>query len=184
MHNITSIDGLISLEPSLATRIISYYMQFKIFCLNINFGVGFDNVCIYLNKIFWEINNFYTIEIMQDYYRTSELTYINVSLIWTLLASTGLFGFLLYVAFFMQNINMVKNFQSYCNKKEFSFIKAIKLSLVLSFFISFYNLSYNSNTLWFLYGMVLLYSYTIRQRRREINEHNSYKHVLCTDRRS
>lgn len=167
---IDDFEKLVYFEPSLATRIISYYTQVIIFTKNIFFGVGIGNAEYVASRIFMLLPIPLTSESFIGYFKYTYKVVLNPSVIYTLLAETGLVGFALYVFFVANNIIALSKLKLYTSGFYADFINSLSLSTVAICVISFYNLAINNRMMWLLYGLSLMIIYNFRRKKYdEIN---------------
>ncbi|MCR4881801.1 MAG: hypothetical protein K6A44_07615 [bacterium] len=170
--NFGSMDGLVTEEASLATRIIAYYWQFLAFTQNIFFGCGLNNVETYLNviNVHTLTNMPMTPENVKNVYIIQEIIGVNRSLFWSSLAEFGIVGTSLYFIFFFKNMSVVKKLKKVINTEmNYYTLESISKSLIMIFIIGFYNMNMaNEPTMWLIYGLILAYVYLAKYKPEEI----------------
>ena len=167
VSNMGSMEGLVTEEASLATRIISYYWQFLAFTQNIFFGCGLNNVETFLNviNVHTLTNMPMTPENMKVVLMEPEIIGVNRSFVWSFLAEFGLVGTGLYFIFFFKNLSVVKKLKNiFTSDMHYHTIECIWQSFIMMFIISFYNFQATNTTIWLLYGIVLAYVYIAKYK--------------------
>ena len=170
--NMGSMEGLVTEEASLATRIIAYYWQFLAFTQNIFFGCGLNNVETFLNviNVHTMTNMPMTPENIKMVYIVQEVIGVNRSLVWSFLAEFGLVGTGLYFIFFFKNLSVAKKLKNiFTSETDYHTLENISQSFIMIFIIGFYNLNANNTTVWWLYGIILAYVYIAKYKPQEIN---------------
>ncbi len=156
---------LVLLEPSLATRLVSYINQFLLFTKNIFFGVGLSNVQAGLNPYLLLSPVPLTQEAITGYYGHPMLSGVNPSVIWTSLAEFGIIGTLFYLLFVFKSFSVIKSIKKSFYGLENLFINGIQKTYITIFIISFYNLSMENMQMWFLYGISILLVFHYKYKR-------------------
>lgn len=150
-------DNLVLLEPSLATRLISYHVQIRIFLDNMFCGVGFYNTIAVAGKYFMNSSLPLTVELARGMFATNKNMWgANPSIVYTQLAEIGIIGFILYCYW---QVKMFKVLHFLCKRFcgiEQCFIYSLFQSLILIYVISFYNLYFNFVTVFVFFGIILM----------------------------
>ena len=166
-QNLKNINSLIFLEPSLATRIISFYNTFCIYLKYPILGVGIGNVENYIINQFLISNIPLTVEInekIQFAILTKTKIMFNRGLIYYTLAQYGTI-ISVFFAFFhikliiiLRKINKIKNLNYICPNFTYGLIH-IWITLTIWFFYesSFLNINYL-----ILYAVIIIYIYNIK----------------------
>lgn len=174
IYSFGDFDKLILLEPSLATRIVSYSIQFIAFMKAFIFGCGLNNAEVF-------VNSFYLIEsplplTAENYYlgylHANELCGLNRSIVYTSLAEFGLIGFSLYVLFIIKNLQFLSKIRKSFQGIEASCLVALIHSFVAIGIISFYNLGLDNSIVWLIYGWALAYLYIYIHRKDLYDKRN------------
>ena len=154
---------LVFAEPSLATRIVNYNVQFLSLKYNPLIGAGLYNINIFLNSLYLKISPLpMTKENYMFHYNVRFCTATNQSVVWTSLAEFGILGFAFYVNFVVKVFKNTLQLIKLTEGIEQIFAKGIFYSLISLSIISFYNLSLDSVLIWTIYGIVLAYIYKIK----------------------
>ena len=170
LSNIRSFENLVFLEPSLATRIVSYVNSFRLFLDKPFLGYGFDNARFYLAKYFLTSPLLLTQEnkaMLQLALTTQQGMGINYSLITRLLSETGIFGTFLYFLFLYKHIKYIDKLKSHFQGIERKFLEGLKISILIVICLSFYIYSFATSYLYLYYGFICSYvtQYYINKRR-------------------
>ena len=161
INNLSSFENLVNAEPSLATRLVAYIQQMRVFLHNPMFGCGQYNLEADLNSYFLSFKLPMTPENYVGYYNRPDLAGVNRSLIWSLLAETGIVGTILYFIFVYLNVKYLTKIKKYFYGIEKDFLTGLYFSIITITIISFYNLVLEAYVVWLLYGLNLLYIYKI-----------------------
>ena len=153
IYSFGDFNKLVTLEPSLATRIFYYVNQFDAFKKNVLFGCGFHNVDIYLNKHLMNSSLPITLEAIQRYFNTNFNVSVAYSLFWTGLAEFGLVGMLIYISFVIKNVFILSKVRYLYEGNEQIFCQSLMYSIVSLFIISFYNINIDALLVWVIYGL-------------------------------
>lgn len=164
--NLTNIYTLIDVEPSLASRFISYYIQIVAFTHNIFFGCGLANIDVFINPFFLNIPNVpYTLENIIIYNTVSYTAYVNKSMVYTTLAELGLVGCGFFIIFIATSIHLILKLI----KLNTSLNKQVLLSILQSYFaiifIAFYNLDSQNFLVWLAFGFPLIYIFNFENKK-------------------
>ena len=148
-------------EPSLATRVLSYYYTFKVFLANCILGVGLGNAKYYtltqiLNhpmpltyEFHSRLNNILIL-------RESKMG-LNGSLFFDILSDTGIIGFVLFYYFLIKNYLWEKKLKLYYTGIYYLFLDGISKGTLAYIFISIYDINYLTLFIWFFFGMGLIF---------------------------
>ena len=170
--------SFVVLEGSLASRISSWTNSFILFLKSPIYGYGYDNVRFFMYKQFLNspvpltkenINN-----IVMSLYNNNGVWY-NRSLLFGLLAETGIVGTFLYFKFLFKNIEFAKSILRYFVGIENLFLRGMIASVWIVILTSFYSGSFSNTYLCFLYGLFCSYSIAVQNRffivnKEDINE--------------
>ena len=169
-HYITDFHSLARKESSLATRIVSYYMQFKVFLRNCIFGCGLFNAEIDVNGYYMQEakipitpENYY-----MQYLRLPFMAAMNKSIIWTSLAEFGIIGFFLYILFVVKSFIFSKKIVNIFLGIERIGLISVSQCYITIFIISFYNINYFNEIVWLIYGLLLMYLYAAKYKSYKI----------------
>ena len=174
IYSFGDFDKLILLEPSLATRIVSYSIQISAFIKAFIFGCGLNNVDIYINHLSYIVNSHFnlTFENMYNYLLTQYCFTVARSILYTSLAEFGLIGFSLYVLFIIKNLKFLSKIRKSFQGIEASCLVALIHSFVAIGIISFYNLGLDNSIVWLIYGWALAYLYIYIHRKDLYDKRN------------
>lgn len=168
--SLTSIEGIVQTEQSLATRIISYYLQIRIFLENFFFGTGYYNLECYLNKLIFKVNTPLTQENVFFIYAHPAMVGVNRSVVYSLLADCGIIGFILYVSFIIKTYINTSKLKLIFNDNLYSpFLESLRQAIIAISVLSFYNLHIVSTFVWIILGLSPLLQYTLKIYGRSIN---------------
>ena len=141
-------------EPSLANRIISYIVRFKMFQKYPITGIGYKNTEYHAADIFakQEILTYESSEKLKNL-KNGKMG-MNGAIFWDTLSDTGIIGILLYYLFvfsLIQVLNkLIKNIPNGIVQK---FMFGLKNSYLCLICLSFYDIRPNFIYFWFLYGL-------------------------------
>ena len=155
------------LEISLATRIVSYVNQIKVFLENFLFGVGMYNAECYLNNKFLNSPLPLTIENYYAYYRNNLLVDLNRSLVYSTLSELGMIGFIIYNFFVIKNMIILRKIKKYYVAIEKCFVHSFYQIILMIIIISFYNLNIETPIIWIIFGFVLVFLFMLKSRRNK-----------------
>lgn len=151
-ENLTSLNSLIIIEPSLATRVANFFNQFFIFMQNPIIGVGFGN----LNSIMPSQILNSPIPITNELY-----SYANqgragggTSIFFKYLAETGIVGCSLLYTFFLSLLKSLKDKTNNFSGIERDFLTGLKFFLIVVIATSMYDSNPNSSILWLFIGVI------------------------------
>ena len=174
----------VEIEGSLASRITSWTNSFILFLKSPIYGYGYDNVRFYMYKQFLNsplpltkenINNM--IASLSD----NIGVWYNRSLLFGLLAETGIIGTFLYFKFLFKNIEYAKLMLKYFTGIEVQFLSGMVGSIWIIILTSFYSNNFSVTYLCFLYGLFCSYALVAKDRafiiqtRNLINENDGNK---------
>lgn len=143
INTVSSLGGnlwnLIYLEPSLATRIINMVNQFILFTQHPFVGVGYWHILDAISLQYLNSPVPLTSEIV-----SAEYQIVNLFLLWTFLAETGILGCLLLFRFLFLMIKKCLKIYKYMPPKYKAFWKGCVFMLVNLVVMSWYTYSINS----------------------------------------
>lgn len=143
-----SLEKLIFMESSLATRISSYTNQFIIFLQNPVLGVGFNNMPIHWYKQILNSPIPITTELLS--YAILKSFGGGQPLILRYFTETGIIGVLFFVGFIYYLYAAINNSLKNCSPLEENFARGLKYTIVLIFLTSFYSVV-TMTSVYFLY---------------------------------
>lgn len=156
LGNVFDFEAFLEAEPSLGSRIVSYYAQIKIFLSHFLIGTGLGNSKYYAADAIIKYNIPMTVENFVEFEksgRTGQM-HINTSALYTLLAETGIVGTFLYYLFIVKSADMVKKITL---NTDFSLIRdfgdGLGISLFLYIFMTFYDTMLTVPYNWFFFGL-------------------------------
>lgn len=174
----------VEIEGSLASRITSWINSLILFFKSPIYGYGYDNVRFYMYKQFLNsplpltkenINN-----MIASFYDNIGVWY-NRSLLFGLLAETGIIGTFLYFKFLFKNIEYSKFILKYFVGIEAYFLNGMIGTVWVIIITSFYSNNFSVTYLCFLYGLFCSYALVangrafIIQKRNIINKNDEIK---------
>ncbi|MBR6126972.1 hypothetical protein IKQ21_04730, partial [bacterium] len=178
ISHITSLDGLVKYEPSLAGRIITIIIQMKIFMKNIFFGIGFANVYCGAKTVIDSANIPVTLEILSSYYSMpGKMAGIGQSPIFTLLAETGIFGALFFIIFEITNIVSIYKISKKIEGLNKVFVTGLFECLICLFLLCFYTSYLDAIVFWLLFGLSLTVIYANKYNKFYIGEIKPIKYI-------
>ena len=146
---------LVQLEPSLASRLTSYYIQIKVFLSNILLGVGFRNIGIAIIPYMLNTKIPLTTEYLQFLNSDAKMWGQNPSIVYTTLAELGIVGFSIYVYFIVLLYNVLNKIKYNLTGIQLVFTKSFSQLIIAMSLISFYNYSFECNPFMY-FGFVLM----------------------------
>lgn len=172
ISSLGNFNTFILVEPSLATRIVSYSIQIAAFTKQWLIGCGLYNAEIFVNPIYIQISPLpLTPEnYMSHFAYKSYWTGLNRSVVYTSLLEFGVIGFSIYSVFIYKTIKYISNIKRYYNGLNSDFIYATKYSIIFITIISFYNLFIEAAYIWFIFGLICLYTYNFHLQERGKHE--------------
>lgn len=171
--NIKSFEDFIIVEPSLATRILSFINSLCVFLKNSIFGVGFGNLSFAIKEQFLNSPLPLTFELsykLTEAFLTNYRMTYNSSMFYVILAENGLIGFSIIVYFSYKLFKLVKKYSQTNNIFSQSFSKALIVSLIGLLIMSFYQFSYTRNECFLILILAITYIYS-----KSLNLYNSNK---------
>ena len=145
-------------EPNLASRIISYQNQCRVFLDNFFTGIGYFNVTSVISEYYKTSNLFLTKEIVIGCHTSPKfIAFVARNTVATLLAEIGLIGFSLYAYWQYCNFKALNFIQNKLRGLDRIFVYALFQSFIMISIISFYNLSIDHSPLVFLFFGISLY---------------------------
>ncbi len=154
---------LVLVEPSLATRITSFAIQIVAFTKNVFCGCGLYNAESFVNSFYIKEMPLPMItpeNLNLQYLIRPNLVGLNRSVVYSLLAETGLIGFSLFVWLNIQNFVMINNVKNKTYGIESVFLFSLFESYICNIVIFFYASNYTDIMIWFMYGIILLYYFS------------------------
>lgn len=131
------IENIISLEPSFATRIISFYQQFMVFLKHPIFGIGFGNIGDILVKQVSGSNIPLTGEIAALLQESTGDIALNSNPFYILIYQTGLIGYIIYAMFYIKIIKELRFIKNLTFGLKRTFIEALRQSILIFFILGF-----------------------------------------------
>lgn len=149
-----NFDEFITVEPSLATRIINYLNQFQLFLKYPFTGVGFLNrgwvLINHLNATTLPLTN----EILQNLRNATSSVVVNMSTTSQLLYQTGFIGFCIYVLYMVKCIKSLNIITNFTNGLDKIFLISFKQHFVFIFLNAIiYNGNFMSPSTFFAMGL-------------------------------
>lgn len=168
ISNLNSFEQFMTIEPSLATRVVSYINEFRLFMLHPFTGVGIGYVGYHMYSMYLTSPVPLTYEIINKtkLVMSGGTAFANGGLTYMTLAENGLFAYLILIYFYFKlykyNINILK---SISNKYfEFYIAESLKFSIVCIGILSFYNLSIKNVYMYIIIVLVIHCNYYAKQK--------------------
>ncbi len=181
----TNWDLLVRAEPSLANRLLSYYLRVKIFLKNPITGVGYKNA-EYQVLPFINHATFTLTREAEGYIKSEALINgymrINGTILTILLADTGLVGAILYFLFVILSIKKITKIRKLLRNKnniESEFFLGIRNAYISILCLSIYGSGLNIIYTWFLYGITNTIIYDFKEK--EIIYQKECKYIKTTN---
>ena len=168
LPEITSLEGITKVEPSLGSRLVSFTAQIHIFKNHPFFGVGLYNVEAKLNNTIFSYGLPLTRENLFNAIKESNVVPINKCLMFTSLADIGLIGVVLLILFMFKNYICLTKIKNFYTGFEKHFIQGFCGSIIAIFCIAFYTLSIDKPIMWALFGMVVMYLYDFKYKKMRL----------------
>ncbi len=151
-----TLDTIILVEPSLATRIINYINQFTLFLKHPLLGVGFGNTGWILIQHYLTSNIPLTIEMQINLQNATKTLTITSNAMYLLLYQTGIIGFALYCLFMIRIHNILNKVKNRFHGIQYDFILGL-LKIILTIFIIslIYTQGFVDEYLFFICGISL-----------------------------
>lgn len=148
-------------EPSLATRLLSYFYTFKVFLANCILGVGLGNTKYYtLTQVFndpqtmtYEMSERIRLSILSGGKKLSA----NGSFPFDILSDSGIIGFILFYYFLIKSYIYTNKIKYIYNTDKYLFLDGISKSILAFITISFYDINYATLFIWFFIGLPLVF---------------------------
>ena len=165
-NDVHSFDDFIDVEPSLATRIVTYINLVCIWLKHPFIGVGFSNTVNYILQQFQLSPVSLTPELIYKYnfYTISHIPFPhNASFMYDLMAENGIFitGFFIFFFYKMfSQINMlVKLLSVHKGTFDYQMAQFLKYSLIAWFIKAFYDSNFMDMYTFFLFVLVFMFIY-------------------------
>ncbi len=169
-----SLEMLICVEPSLATRVINNTIQFQIFLQHPFSGIGFGNNGKYVLNVLIHSQLPFTQEIIRKLKNSTETAFLTSNAMYLLLHQVGIIGFGLYCLFMTKAISLVHKVKKYFGGVEFVFVSALEQSILVIFSISIiYNQNFSDQFVWFYTGVAGAVVVAAIQKINELLEDNN-----------
>lgn len=154
-------DLFVIIEPSLATRILSYFYTFKVFLSNFLLGVGLGNTKYYtINQIFntpipitLELQKYITNTIFSGSNRLG----LNGAFFFDVLADSGIIGFIVFYYFLFKSYIWNNKIKMKYTGINYLLLDGLSKSVLAFILISFYDVNYMTLFVWFLLGLGLIF---------------------------
>lgn len=153
--NIDSYEKFAFVEPSLASRITSYFNLLDLFKHNIILGTGLNHIQYKIIKSFYNTNIVLTEENsrhLTNSYSTRKM-HFNTSIFYALAAGTGIIGITLYYFFVFKTIRRLKFLQTYFFNDKYYFILGYEKTLYTLLIMTFYDTFLSNPFIWFWLGI-------------------------------
>jgi len=165
------MNKLVKKEPSLANRILSYIVRYKIFLKNPITGIGYKNAEFHAQKVFSNLEYPLTEESLKNLLDNRPKMGMNGAIFWNILSDCGIIGFLLFYTYLISLIKYSKRLIKYLNPSiEKVFLSGVRGSYISILVLSIYDLRPNFHYFWFLFGLTICFA--IYTKRRIIYDKN------------
>ena len=149
------------IEPSLATRILSYFYTFKVFLSNFILGVGLGNTKYYtINQIF-NTPIPITLELQKHITNTifsgSNRLGLNGAFFFDVLADSGIIGCIVFYYFLFKSYIWNNKIKMKYTGINYLLLDGLSKSVLAFILISFYDVNYMTLFVWFLLGLGLIF---------------------------
>jgi len=165
ISNVRSFEDLIYIEPSLSTRIISFYNTFLIFIKHPVIGVGLGGVDNLMLAQLIDSPVRLTSELMRNInlaILTNKNVWYNTSVVYNLLATGGIFVFCLFAKFHISLIISIHHlYRKIKNEYVVKINYGIYMSLIALTICYFYQFFWMQREIWIVYSIaiILIYKY-------------------------
>lgn len=170
LANVRSFEGFILIEPSLATRVVSYINEFQIFLHHPFTGVGLGNVKNYMYNQYLNSPVPLTPEIITRTKLSFQMggnAMFNNGFLYMILAENGIFSYFIFMIFYIKIfMDIFKISQKiYKNSFQYLIVKSLLYTLIAIFLFSFYDLTLLSIHLHLIITLCVIYIYTYKKMR-------------------
>ena len=173
LSSISSLQSLVQNEPSLASRVISYYATYKVFCNNWLLGVGLGctkyKIVSILNSAHIPLT--YELQLNLLNANTKGMKHAGAFL-WSLLSETGIFGAFYFYYFVYKTIKFNDNLKKYLSGIEYEFSSAYTISIIGFVCISCYDVGYTRIIAWFYLGIISIIYLNVYTKKKGIKLNN------------
>ena len=160
-----SLKSLVFIEPSLATRIISYMHFVKVFLSHPLFGVAPGNVAPYFVKALQSSNVPLTMELHNLVFYAEKVN-LNPSIFFKIIAENGIIGICLFLLFIKQLYKTSIKLKKIYSSEYKIFFRAISILILIYSCLMFYDSQLYNHYFWLLFGaMVGLYLKVYKERK-------------------
>lgn len=153
INNMNSLNLLIIVEPSLATRIICYINTFIIGMKNFIFGVGYGNLGHIIRAQLMNSPVPLTQELINNYIQ-KDMSAPPSAIFYRIFAETGLIGVLLFYNFLFQNIKFIDKIKTSFSLLEQELLIGLKYYVYFLMIFSFYASNINSVFIFIYLGLI------------------------------
>lgn len=182
LTNINTFDDFILVEPSLATRIVSYINCFCLFLKNFFTGIGIGNIANLIDEQYLTSPVSLTPEIISKnsmLIKTSK-GFFTTGFIYAYLAENGIVITTVLIMFYYKLLKKINYFINQYKKRllfEESYLKFMKHTFIALLINSFYNLSLSSIYLFFIISLIISHTYIYENKRITKGEHNEKNYM-------
>lgn len=167
LTNIKSFDDFILVEPSLATRIVSYINTFCLFLKNFFVGVGIGNIPNLIDEQYLTSPVSLTPEIISknNMLINTSKGFCNIGFIYAYLAENGIVITSILIFFYYKIIKYLNYFMKIFTSKQSyytPYIIFLKFSFIAIIINSFYNLTPISVYLFFIISLIIHFCYMFK----------------------
>lgn len=162
--SLLSLDALIIVEPSLATRIINYANNLLVFKEHPLFGVGYGNMSQYILVQMETSPLPMTFELWKNL--TLGIGNVASAIFYRVMAETGIIGYLLIFTFSIKTYFLNKKIIKYSDGLIRDFSIGINAYLIIFMtIVTFYNSNLHNTHYWLIFGYVFAMRFWILNRR-------------------
>ncbi len=157
-----SLKSLVFIEPSLATRIISYIHFVKVFLSHPLLGVAPGNVAPYFLKVLQSSNIPLTMELYNLAFYAEKVN-LNPSIFFKIIAENGLMGICIFLLFIKQLYKTSINLKKIYSSEYKIFFKSISVSILAYCCLMFYDSQLYNHYFWILFGCLVGFNFRLKR---------------------
>ena len=177
LTNVKSFEDFIIIEPSLATRLVSFINEFIVFTHYPLTGVGYENLRYYMQNQFLNSPVPLTPEntIWLKYaIQTKENMNFNKGFIYYFLAENGIIIFSIFGYFYYKLIKSIKSYKQkysiYKNNFTYIILRGVDGCLISLFIMLFYTISFNTIDIYIIFILIISLIFNIKVSEIKDNE--------------
>ena len=169
IHSYGDMNTFVNNEPSLANRVLSYIVRFKIFCKYPITGIGYKNTEYNAKEVYYNYGLPLTLDSQINLNTKSNKMGMNGAIFWDILSDCGIIGIILFYSFLLSlitSLNRIIKILDYSIYKLFA--QGLKNTYILILIFSVYDIRPNFHYFWFLYGITLCYANCFKYKQEKI----------------